>query len=175
MVESHPFSLTRPSAVPTVISVLFAITASLAIGCSKPESTRWDEKAAEVKKGEQPKVDKSTVAKGETLNAYFPPEQDGLSRTFTQEKLGFVEATLSVHGKNIKASISDTNNNPSARDKFQGAPEQVAGQPLVTVGSRQSALLVNGRWQVKVSSSDLDAAQRKAMLATFNLEALSKR
>ena len=155
--------------------VLLAAGASMLAGCSRPESTRWDEKAAEVKAGKQPKVDKSNVAAGATLNAYFPPEKDGLRHTFTQEKLGFVEATLTVDGVEAKASISDTNNNPSARDKYANAADRLIGHPLVTVGKRQSAVLINGRWQVKVSSSNLEASARKAVLNRFNLKALAQR
>lgn len=141
--------------------------------CSQPKSTRWNEKAEAAKKGETPKVDKSTVAKGGSLNAFFPAEAGGLKRTFTQEKTGFAEAELVSEGKKVKASISDTNNNPPARKKYEKASDTVAGHPLVTVGSKQSAVLVAGRWQVKVSSSELGPDARKALLEKFNLSGLA--
>ena len=155
-------------------TVVIALMTALTLGaCREAKSTRWDEKATEVKKGLQPKVDKSTVEKGGSLNAFFPKEGGGLSRTFTQEKLGFAEAELVQAGKTAKASISDTNNLPTARKKFDSAAEQVAGFPMVTVGSKQTAVLVNGRWQVKVSSSAIDAAGRKALIGTFDLGGLA--
>ena len=153
----------------TALSVLLMAAGA----CREAKSTRWDEKAAEVKEGKVAPVDKSTVEKGASLNSFFPPEDHGLRRTFTQEKLGYAEAKLVREGKTAQASISDTNNNPNARAKFDGASDRVKGHPLVTVGKRQSALLVNGRWQVKVSSSDFDAAERKALLEAFDLAQLS--
>ena len=99
-------------------AVLVVASLGAAVSCSRPESTRWDDKAAEVKAGQQPKVDKATVAAGAGLNSFFPTETGGVTRTFTQEKLGYAEAKLVTSGKTAKASISDTNNNASARTKF---------------------------------------------------------
>lgn len=153
--------------------VAVAALVLVAVGCREPKSTRWDEKAAEVKAGRVAPVDKSTVEKGASLNAFFPREGDGLSRTFTQEKLGYAEAKLVRQGKTAQASIADTNNNPAARTKFERATDTVKGHPLVTVGQRQSAVLVAGRWQVKVSSSDFDAAERKTLLQAFDIGQLA--
>ena len=152
---------------------LVAGVVMLTTACSKPESTRWDEKAEEVKAGQGPAIDKSTVEKGSSLNDFFPKEANGLSRTFTQEKLGYAEAEIVRDGKTAKVSISDTNNNPPARDKFQSASKRLSGHPVVSVGKRQSALLVNGRWQVKVSSSDFDEGQREALLGAFDIGGLA--
>ncbi|MEL6186569.1 MAG: hypothetical protein AAFU79_18275 [Myxococcota bacterium] len=157
------------SSLPLVAVGLLAAAA----GCrGEPKSTRWDEKAAEVKSG-APKVDKSTVAAGSTLNAFFPKEEGGVTRTFTQEKTGFAEAKLVVDGKTVKVSISDVRMHPKAAGKFESAPAKVDGHPLVTVGSKQSALLVAGRWQVKVSSSELDPPARAQLLERFDLAGLS--
>jgi hypothetical protein len=49
----------------------------------------------------------------------------------------------------------------------------VSGFPLVTVGNNQSSVLVNKKFQVKVSSKELGAGDRKALLGTFNLKGLA--
>lgn len=141
----------------------------------EPKSTRWDEKAAELEAGRTATVDKSTVAAGSTLNAFFPKEDDALTRTFTQEKTGFAEAKIVVGGQSAKVSISDIRSNPKAADKFASATDDVDGHKLVTVGKRQSAVLVAGRWQVKVSSSELDPSARAKLLQSFDLAGLAAR
>lgn len=160
----------RAASIPLLLTLLIALVA-----CREAKPTRWDEKAAEVKAGQTPKVDKSTVADGGSLNMFFPEEQGSLTRTFTQEKTGFAEAKIQISGSEAKVSISDIRNNPSAAKKFEKSTTQVAGHPLVTVGSKQSALLVSGRWQVKVSSSGLDPAARATLLERFDLAGLASK
>jgi hypothetical protein len=99
-----------------------------------------------------------------------------MKRVFTQEKAGFAEAKLQKDGKDVATlSISDTDGTPDAKKKFDEAKEKLAGKyPLVTVGKNQSSVLVAGRWQVKVSSQELDAAARSALLSKFDLEGLAR-
>lgn len=158
---------------PLTIRPLLIALALVGACKGEPEPTRWDKKTAEVKENKTPAVDKSTVAKGGSLNTFFPKEMSGLSRTFTQEKLGFSEAKIKMGPAEAKVSISDTRNNPSAKAKFEKSTEKVAGFPLVTVGKKQTAVLVADRWQVKVSSSFLDASARKALLEKFDLSGLA--
>lgn len=160
--------------LPVLFSALVAVGLAASVtACRETKSTRWDDKAAEVKAGTTPKVDKSKVAAGASLNAFFPKEGGGLTRTFTQEKTGFVEAALKVDGQDVKVSISDVRNNPKAASKFGSATTKVAGHPLVTVGSKQSALLVAGRWQVKASGSGLSPEFRAQVLERFDLAGLA--
>ena len=87
--------------------------------CSKAEPSRWEPaaKSAEAKKeappSDKPASDrpKPSIASGGTLNKFFPPENvDGKKRTFTAEKLGYVEAKVSADGKEVAMlSISDFN------------------------------------------------------------------
>jgi hypothetical protein len=97
-----------------------------------------------------------------------------MKRAFSQEKPGFVEAKLSKDGKQMAVlTISDTTTEPDAKTKFANSTEKVKGYPLVLVGKNQSALLVKDRYQVKVSSTELDADARKAWLERFDLSGLA--
>lgn len=142
----------------------------LALGACKKEPSRWDEAAtATVPASTAPKIE------GKKLNAFFPADGvDGFSRTFTQEKDGFVEAKLKKEGQEATLSISDAAGDEAAKSKFASAADKVAGQPLVTVGKNQSAVLVGGKFQIKVSSQSLDADARKALLAKFDIDGLAK-
>lgn len=138
--------------------------------CSK-EPSRWDQAAtAQLPAPSAPKVE------GSKLNAFFPPDgTDGFSRVFTQEKDGFVEAKFKKDGKDVATlAISDASNDESVKSKYATAADRLEEQPLVTVGKNQSALLVNNKFQVKVSSPTLDADARKALLSKFDLKGLTK-
>jgi hypothetical protein len=88
----------------------------------------------------------------------------------TQEKVGFAEARLSKDGKDIATlSVSDAANDDAVKAKFTGVTDMLKGHPIVTVGKNQSALLVKGKYQVKVTSQTLDPEARKALLEKFDL------
>lgn len=157
---------------------------ALLSACSKtdePRSTRWADASAALASaaasGPPPSASAAPVVEGGALNKYFPAESDGRKRVFTQEKPGFAEAKLQKDGKDVATlSISDTDGTPDAKKKFDEAKDKLAGKhPLVTVGKNQSSVLVGGRWQVKVSSQELDAPARSALLSTFDLEGLAKK
>ena len=148
----------------TGLGLVLSVTA-----CGK-EPSRWDQAATATATAAGPKVE------GGKLNAFFPADgTDGYSRVFTQEKEGFVEAKLKKDGQEVATlAISDASSDEAAKGKFAGATDKVGAHPLVTVGKNQSAALVNGRFQIKVSSQTLDADARKALLAKFDLGGLSK-
>ena len=151
--------------------VLALMGAALLTAACKKEPTRWDEAAtATVPAGAGPKIE------GKKLNAFFPADgTDGYSRVFTQEKDGFVEAKLKKDGADVATlAISDATSDDGVKSKFAGAADKVSGQPLVTVGKNQSAVLVHDKYQVKVSSQTLDADARKALLGKFDLDGLGK-
>lgn len=143
-------------------------------GCDS-ENDRWEraqksaEKRAEAKKdGELPKA-----ADGSDLNKFFPADStDGMKRTFDQEKEGFVQAKYSKEGTDATLAISDLVQNEEGRKKFAEATEKLGEDPLTTVGKNQSTALVANRWQIKVSSQQLDHAARKALLEKFDLAGL---
>lgn len=159
-------------------SLLCAVLlAGALIACKKDEPSRWADAAAAIASGPPPSASAAPVIEGSALNKRFPADgTDGYKRVFTQEKDGFAEAKLQKDGKDVATlSISDTNGTPDAKAKFEAATEKLEGKyPLVVVGKNQSSVLVAGRWQVKVSSQTLDAAQRSTLLTKFDLEGLSK-
>ncbi|OKH14600.1 hypothetical protein [[Limnothrix rosea] IAM M-220] len=115
--------------------------------------------------------------KGSAFNKFFPEGTGSdFDVTYTQEKEGFAEVKLSQKGTEMaKISISDTVTNLTARSKFEGAKEQVAGFPLVAQGKKAHAVLVGDRYQVKVMSRDdsFTDVDRKAWLGKVDLKGLS--
>lgn len=144
---------------------------SSALGCKEPPS-RWDTAATSTVARS---ADAPPVKEAGSFNKFFPADGvEGMKRIYTQEKTGFAEAKLQKDGKDVAVlSISDASGDAEALKKFEGATDKVQGYPLVTVGKNQSSLLVKGRYQVKVSSQQLDADARKAWLEKFNLSGLS--
>jgi hypothetical protein len=150
---------------------LLAVTLGLSAAACGKEPSRWDSAAsATVPTGAAPKTE------GAKLNAFFPADgTDGYSRVFSQEKDGFVEAKLKKDGQEAATlAISDASSDESVKSKFASAPDKVGDQPLVTVGKNQSAVLVNNKFQIKVSSQTLDADARKALLSKFDIKGLAK-
>jgi hypothetical protein len=92
---------------------------------------------------------------------------------FTAEKPGYVEAKLTTRDGGDLAMLSISEAAADALAKFASASDAVSGFPLVTLGNNQSSVLVANKYQVKVSSKQLAAPDRKALLATFDLKGLS--
>jgi hypothetical protein len=116
------------------------------------------------------------VVNGTAFNRLFPAAAPGEELVFSQEKRGFSEARLKRSGELVALlAISDTTTAPEARDKFAAATNSLAGWPLVEQGSQASAVLVGGRFQVKVISQGvgLDAQARHELLESFDLKALA--
>lgn len=115
-----------------------------------------------------------TVAGG-SLNKYFPASDAGFDRVYTQEKTGFAEAKLKKGGKEVAMlSINDITNNPSAINKFQTSSKKIGGFPSAVQG-KGTAVLVGGRYQVKVQSKDdsFTEGDRETWLQKFNLSGLA--
>ncbi|HEU4409754.1 MAG TPA: hypothetical protein VFS43_31165 [Polyangiaceae bacterium] len=133
-----------------------------------------DAPAARPTATDPPKAVMPPVAGG-AFNKFFPPEAEGTKRVFSQEKTGYAEAKLQKDGKDVATlSISDTNNNLTARDRFKTAADKLRGHPVTTVGKNQTTMLVGDRFQVKVSSPTLDDAARREWLGRFDLSGLEK-
>lgn len=148
---------------------LSVLSLGLLLGACKKEPTRWDQAASA--QAPAAAAQAPALKAGSAFNALFPADgTDGYKRVFTQEKEGFAECKLQQDGKDVATlSINDLAADPAALKKFAGATDSVNGNPLVTVGKNQSALLVGNRFQVKVSSQALDAAARKPLFSKFNL------
>lgn len=157
-----------------VRTVGLSLSLAFALACSK-EPTRWDQAAHQAKSAAVVETPPPAKTEGGKFNKFFPADgEGGASRVFTQEKDGFAQADLKKDGATLATlSISDTEGDVAAKKKFEEAKEKVGEYPLVTVGAKQSALLV-GRYQAKVSSPSLDAAARKALLEKFDLRGLAK-
>jgi len=157
---------------PILISVLLLVSA-----CTPQPPNRFEQAQKEsTQRGAQPAVAKDATKGGE-FNKFFPKPSGGYERVFTQEKKGFAEAKLKKDGKDVAMlAISDTQGTPAA-DKFKTSTTKIAGYPAVTVGTTQTAILVDGRYQVKVLSRDpvnFKAAEREAWLKKFDLTGLAR-
>ncbi len=115
------------------------------------------------------------IAAGKSFNQIFPDSGGGFTVQFTQEKEGYSQADLLKDGKKLaQFSISDTNSNPTAREKFKSSTRQLAGSPSASVGSLGTAILVSDRYQVQVRSTDpsFTVGDREAWILKFKLGAL---
>ncbi|MEA5511249.1 hypothetical protein VB715_15860 [Crocosphaera sp. UHCC 0190] len=114
---------------------------------------------------------------GGSFNRFFPPSSAGYERVYTQEKKGFAEAKLKKDGKEMAVmAISDTLNNPSAVTKFEKSSQKIGGYPAISQGSTATAVLVAGRFQVKVLSRDpaFSESDRQAWLEMFDFNGLAR-
>jgi hypothetical protein len=115
------------------------------------------------------------VVKGSSLNDAFPKGGDGFTRTFTQEKAGFVLAELSQGGKKIATlAVNDINNNPDTINKFKASTQKIGGYSMSPDGSMGTAILVGNRFQIKVRSvaPSFTAQDRANWIQKFNLSQL---
>lgn len=138
------------------------------------EPSRFDEVAEQVE--EAPPQPIGAIVAGSDFNALFPDDgHEGYTRTFTQEKEGYAEAEFEKDGAaTVTVSISDTRDNPGARDKFANASEQIGAHPMMARGAKSSMALVGGRFQVRVSSpGDLSHEERVPWLKAVDLGALA--
>ncbi|MCC6166530.1 MAG: hypothetical protein IT329_04810 [Caldilineaceae bacterium] len=147
----------------------------VAVGCRPvQEQSRWE--ATQATTEAQPIASEGEVVRGGEFNKFFPKTQDPFSLTYLQEKEGFAEAALEFEGDEVATlSISDTANNPSARDKFTNSNKDLEGYPLAAVGSKGSAILIADRFQVQVRSTADDFAEsdRTTWLLEFDLDGLA--
>lgn len=114
---------------------------------------------------------------GSQLNRYFPPQEDGEDRVAKQEKKGFAQYSFRRNGVEVaQLSITDLRSNPAAAEKFRKPDMLITGYPATQDGGRGTALLVGGRFQVKVRSpgGELNEGERSAMLQRFDLNELEK-
>ncbi len=117
------------------------------------------------------------ITPGKNFNTAFPRSGAGLTVQFTQEKEGYAQADLLKDGKKMaQLSISDTDSNPNAREKFKPGARTIAGHPSATVGSLGTAILVASRYQVQVRSIDpgFTAQEREYWLNQFQLGGLKQ-
>ncbi len=151
------------------------VTLLLVTSCAQQPASRYEGAQKDSTEGPQRN---QTIAKeatqGSQFNKFFPKSSDGYERVYTQEKKGFSQAVLKQEGKEIaKLSISDTVGNEIAKKKFEQSSQKISGYPAIQQGKNTTAVLVEDRYQVKVSSSELDANEREEWLEKFNLRGLA--
>ncbi|MEL7245641.1 MAG: hypothetical protein AAFY21_13355 [Cyanobacteria bacterium J06641_2] len=166
------FTRTRRILAALVLSILLFTTA-----CAQKTEGRFDQVQQESTQQKRGQAVAKDATQGSEFNKFFPAASDGYQRVFTQEKKGFAQAKLKKDGKEVaKISVNDTTSNPSAAAKFDNSSKKISGYPAVERG-KQTAVLVDNRYQVKIISSDPDvftAADREAWLKKFDLSGLSR-
>lgn len=117
-----------------------------------------------------------SLIKGASLNASFPLSTEEFTVVFTQEKPGFVQATLKQNGTDVATlAIADLIDDAEAKAKFASSTERIAGHPYATNGTKGSTLLVVDRYQVQVRSlvDTFDESARRSWLTKFQLATLA--
>ena len=161
----------RKTLVTFLVGVLLLIAS-----CTKQPPSRFDRAQQDSRAKGSTAVVKESESGG-SFNRYFPRAGNGYQRVYSQEKKGFAEAKLKKDGKEVAVmAISDTLNNPAAKNKFGSSQEMIGGYPAVSQGSKSTVLLVDDRYQVKVSSRDASFTEsdRKDWLSKFDLKGLSR-
>ena len=164
-----------------LIAVVLAIFMSACL-CNGDEEVeekveRWEEPA--VTERVEEKVEEKKAApeqvEGATFNALFPADQtEGYTRTFTQEKAGYAEAVYAHDdGQEIKIAIADVIDQIDTRKKYAEATEEIGAYPMMTRGKNSSMVLVEDRYQIKISSKEVDAVGRRAWLEKVDLKGLA--
>ena len=139
---------------PLLLSLLLLVTST---SCATQAPSRFDQaqQQSSQKKSGQAVVKDAT--QGASFNKYFPKGGNGYERVFAQEKKGTSQAKLKQNGKEVATlTIFDTKSNPAA-----------------TVGTMQTSVLVNNRYQVTVRST-APGFDREAWIQKFDLNGLSK-
>jgi hypothetical protein len=162
----------RKILAPLLLSLLLLVTS-----CAKEPPSRFEQAQQESSQQKSGQAVAKNATQGAEFNKFFPKAGAGYDRVFTQEKKGFAEAKLKKDGKDVAMlAISDTTSTPSAAAKFQQSTKTIGGYPAVNIGSTQTAVLVNNRYQVKVLSRDPSFTQsdREAWLQKFDLNGLAR-
>jgi hypothetical protein len=165
MIMSH----LRRVLAPLLLSMLLLVTS-----CATQAPSRFEQaqQQSSQKKSGQAVVKNAT--QGAEFNKFFPKDGGGYNRVFTQEKKGTSQAKLKQNGKEVATlTIFDTKSNPAAAAKFQTATKKVAGYPATTLGTMQTSILVDNRYQVTVRSTAA-GFDREAWIQKFDLNGLSK-
>jgi hypothetical protein len=159
-----------------ILAAILLTFVLLITACSPKAPDRFDQVQHESTQKSSGLAVAKTATQGAKFNKFFPKSEDGFQRVFTQEKKGFVEAVLKKDGKVIaQMAVSDTISTPEAAAKFNQSTQQIAGYPAVEVGKKQTAILVNQKYQVKVISKDplFSSSDRSNWIQKFNLDGLA--
>ncbi len=154
---------------PLLLSLLLLVTS-----CASQPPNRFDQAQQQSSQQKSGQAVVKDATQGSNFNKFFPKASNGYERVYTQEKKGFAQAKLKKEGKEVATlSISDTKSTPTTAAKYQQSTKKVAGYPATTVGTMQTSILVNNRYQVTVRSTD-PSFDREAWLQKFDLNGLSR-
>jgi hypothetical protein len=154
---------------PMLLSLLLLVTS-----CASQPPNRFDQAQQQSSQQKSGQAVVKDATQGSNFNKFFPKASNGYERVYTQEKKGFAQAKLKKEGKEVATlSISDTKSTPATAAKYQQSTKKVAGYPATTVGTMQTSILVNNRYQVTVRSTD-PSFDREAWLQKFDLNGLSR-
>jgi len=154
---------------PLLLSFLLLITS-----CATQAPSRFDQAQQESTQKKSGQAVVKTATQGSEFNKFFPKGGSGYDRVFTQEKKGTAQAKLKQNGTEVATlTIFDTKSSPATVTKYKTATKQVAGYPAATVGTMQTSILVNDRYQVTVRSKE-PGFDREAWIKKFDLNGLSK-
>ena len=169
------FTRKTKSTTRALAAILLAAVLILS-ACSTQPPSRFDEaQRLSSQKGVEAVSDKASS--GANFNQFFPSASGSYQLVFAQEKQGFAQAKLKQDGKTLASlSIFDIISNPSAAAKYEQSTEKVQGYPVVQQGSKGTSLLVDERFQVKITSSDdsFSPSDRLEWLQKFNLRGLAQ-
>lgn len=157
-------------------SILLSLTLLIS-ACSYAPPSPYDQVQEDTSGKNAPPAVVDDAEKGGTFNKFFPGSQGDYQVVPAQEKQGFAQYKVNRDGTNVAVlSINDTISNPEAAQKFEESSQTIAGYPSVEIGSNQTAILVSGRYQVKVQSRDASFTpeDREAWLMKFDLNGLSQ-
>ena len=155
--------------------LLAAVLILSACSNNQPPSRFEQAQRLSSQKGVEAVSDKASS--GANFNQFFPSASGNYQLVFAQEKQGFAQAKLKQDGKTLASlSIFDIISNPSAAAKYEQSTEKVQGYPVVQQGSKGTSLLVDKRFQVKITSSDesFSPSDRLEWLQKFNLRGLAQ-
>ncbi|MEO8894167.1 MAG: hypothetical protein ABI417_21995 [Coleofasciculaceae cyanobacterium] len=159
----------RKILAPLLLSFLLLITS-----CATQAPSRFDQAQKESTQQKTGQAVDKKATQGAEFNKFFPKGGAGYERVFAQEKKGTSQAKLKQNGVEVATlTIFDTKSSPATAAKYQQATKKVAGYPAATVGTMQTSILVNDRYQVTVRSKTPDF-DREAWIKKFDLNGLSK-
>jgi hypothetical protein len=154
---------------PLLLSILLLVAS-----CAKEPPSRFDQAQQQSSQQKSGQAVVKDATQGASFNKFFPKGGSGYERVYTQEKKGFAQAKLKKDGKDVATlSISDIKSTPATAAKYQQSTKKIAGYPAATLGTMQTSILVNNRYQVTVRSTD-PSFNREAWLQKFDLTGLSR-
>ncbi|PWJ44349.1 hypothetical protein [Sediminitomix flava] len=117
------------------------------------------------------------LVKGKEFNACLPNKMGDYKITYTQEKLGMIQAVVSEKGDDVATiTVADLLDTPQNIEKYTSSTQDLKGYPMLSKGSKGTAILVSDRFQVQVrsKSDSFTEADRIEVLSQVDLNHLAQ-